>query len=352
MERENGDSKTIGWTCAYTPFALIDAAGFEPFRILPMGEPPDRAGQWLHENLCPHVKVVLDRALADDLPPFAGMVFMTSCDAMRRLSDAWKVVRNDRIHVIDLPADLSESSIRYLAVGFRELAATLEGWGGREVTDENFHRAIVERDTLAAALEALSRRRLEGTLAGGAARLQQIHNVVSSLPVAEALKVAEAALSEPAPEEVRKGVPIYLFGNVMPDPQTLTLLEGCGGQIRGDDLCTGSRWLGKTAAFAGADPYYELAKGLLSRPPCARTVHPGNPSAVAEQVVRQAKGCDARGVVCHTLKFCDPYLARLPSIREKLRDVGLPLLVLEGDCTMRSLGQQRTRIEAFMEMLG
>ena len=30
---------------------------------------------------------------------------------------------------------------------------------------------------------------------------------------------------------------------------------------------------------------------------------------------------------------------------------GLPLLVLEGDCTSRSLGQQTTRIEAFVEML-
>jgi benzoyl-CoA reductase/2-hydroxyglutaryl-CoA dehydratase subunit BcrC/BadD/HgdB len=39
-------------------------------------------------------------------------------------------------------------------------------------------------------------------------------------------------------------------------------------------------------------------------------------------------------------------------VREALREAGLPLLVLEGDCSLRSLGQQRTRIEAFVEMLG
>ncbi|MGO9146767.1 MAG: 2-hydroxyacyl-CoA dehydratase, partial [Desulfomonilia bacterium] len=55
---------------------------------------------------------------------------------------------------------------------------------------------------------------------------------------------------------------------------------------------------------------------------------------------------------CHTAKFCDPYLARLPYIREVFRKEGMPLLVLEGDCTMRSMGQHRTRIEAFIEMLG
>jgi len=54
----------------------------------------------------------------------------------------------------------------------------------------------------------------------------------------------------------------------------------------------------------------------------------------------------------HVVKFCDPYLMRLPGLRDALEATGLPLLVLEGDCTLRSLGQHRTRIEAFSEMLG
>ena len=54
-------SKLIGFTCAYTPLALIEAAGYVPFRVLPMGEPPDQAGSLLHDNLCPHVKRILDR---------------------------------------------------------------------------------------------------------------------------------------------------------------------------------------------------------------------------------------------------------------------------------------------------
>ena len=59
----------------------------------------------------------------------------------------------------------------------------------------------------------------------------------------------------------------------------------------------------------------------------------------------------ARGVIAHVMKFCDPYLGRLPDVRDALRQAGIPLLVLEGDCTLRSLGQYRTRIEAFAEML-
>jgi len=34
-----------------------------------------------------------------------------------------------------------------------------------------------------------------------------------------------------------------------------------------------------------------------------------------------------------------------------MKRAGFPLLLLEGDCTLRSIEQQRTRIEAFVEML-
>jgi benzoyl-CoA reductase/2-hydroxyglutaryl-CoA dehydratase subunit BcrC/BadD/HgdB len=41
----------------------------------------------------------------------------------------------------------------------------------------------------------------------------------------------------------------------------------------------------------------------------------------------------------------------MPMVREEFKKAGMPLLLLEGDCTLRSIGQQRTRIEAFIEML-
>ncbi|RPJ15621.1 MAG: 2-hydroxyacyl-CoA dehydratase, partial [Desulfobacteraceae bacterium] len=70
----------IGFACAYTPLPLIYAAGYTPYRVLPMGDSPDQAGHILHDNLCPHIKKILDRAMSNDLPDLAGMVFMNSCD--------------------------------------------------------------------------------------------------------------------------------------------------------------------------------------------------------------------------------------------------------------------------------
>ena len=53
------NKRIIGFTCAYTPLAIINAA-FMPYRILPTGDCPDQAGRILHDNLCPQVKKILD----------------------------------------------------------------------------------------------------------------------------------------------------------------------------------------------------------------------------------------------------------------------------------------------------
>jgi benzoyl-CoA reductase/2-hydroxyglutaryl-CoA dehydratase subunit BcrC/BadD/HgdB len=99
------------------------------------------------------------------------------------------------------------------------------------------------------------------------------------------------------------------------------------------------------------DLLLQISRSLLTRPPCARTFNPGRPLKMAEDILARTRACGARGVIGQTIKFCDPYLDRLPAVREKLSQAGIPLLLLEGDCSLRSIEQQRTRIEAFIEML-
>ena len=101
--------KKIAYACAYVPLVLIDAAGYIPYRILPISECPDQAGQLLHDNLCPHVKRILDWAIGKDLPDFAGIIFINSCDAMRRVCDAWRRVRPHRVAIIAFPCVYAES---------------------------------------------------------------------------------------------------------------------------------------------------------------------------------------------------------------------------------------------------
>jgi benzoyl-CoA reductase/2-hydroxyglutaryl-CoA dehydratase subunit BcrC/BadD/HgdB len=343
----------IGFTCAYTPLALIDAAGYVPYRILPMGKSPDQAGQILHDNLCPHVKRVLDRAMDNDLPELAGVVLLNSCDAMRRLADAWQKVRpNDRLILIDLPVTADDPAVSYFERELSRLADTLFQWSGRAASQEAMSESIERYNQLALLFGALRERLLNGGVSGGAARLQSLYNMAVTRPLNETYRILKGVMEDlNSAADGNSGVPIFLFGNVLPDPEALGLFESCGARIVDEDLCTGSRVFAPIEVGGSEEILSQLARGLLSRPRCARTLLPMQPGVIAEEVLTRANACQARGVIACTAKFCDPYIARIPGVREVLRKAGLPMLQIEGDCTMRSFGQQRTRIQAFAEML-
>jgi benzoyl-CoA reductase/2-hydroxyglutaryl-CoA dehydratase subunit BcrC/BadD/HgdB len=349
MSRDKG---VIGFACAYTPLPLIRAAGFAPYRILPDVDCPDQAGRLLHDNLCPHVKRVLNRAMSGVLPELKGMVFMNSCDSMRRLYDAWKAVRVDGNAVlVDLPTVSTNSSHGFFHDELEKLSRTLEQWGGATIDDTSLAGSIDLYNRVSALLTELRRKAGRSELKGDSATLQEAYNRASISSPEDGIAFLEAILKEDADiQQGEPGVPVYLFGNMLPEPDAFTLFESCGARIVSDDLCTGSRLF--SAIETGGDyMLLNLARGILERPACARTFSTERPGSLGDDVAAAAKNAGARGVIGYTVKFCDPYIARLPGVRESLRREGIPLLLLEGDCTLRAIGQHKTRIEAFVEMM-
>jgi benzoyl-CoA reductase/2-hydroxyglutaryl-CoA dehydratase subunit BcrC/BadD/HgdB len=343
---------TIGFTCAYTPLAIIDAAGCAPYRLLPTGDWPDQAGRLLHDNICPNVKRLIDRAMSKDLPDMAGVVFINSCDAMRRMADAWRQIRkNENMILLDLPATSDDDAVIFFQSELERLKEALKKWTGKNATDGEILVSVENTNQISRLFADISQRFRNGRIAGDRASLQDLYNQAAMQPVDRTIDQLEKLKNQPDTSTVNTGVPVYLFGNVLPDPEAFSLIESCGAQIADDDFCTGSRMFPNMDITDGEDIVYNLSRALLSKPPCARTFDAKNPLNIAETILNHARAVNARGVIGHTVKFCDPYLERLPVIRDTLKNASMPLLMLEGDCSLRSIGQQKTRIEAFIEML-
>jgi benzoyl-CoA reductase/2-hydroxyglutaryl-CoA dehydratase subunit BcrC/BadD/HgdB len=346
------NSRAIGFTCAYTPIPLIEAAGFRPFRILPMGDSEDRAGQWLHDNICPHVKRVLDRSLDGDLPSdMAGVIIMNSCDAMRRLADAWRRVKpDDPVICVDLPIQCDERSVSFFATQIKEVASWLGELTGSPLADSDILAATQRFNELSDHFSRLQKCMASGGLEGGANRLQSLYNKAATREVAASID--ELAQIECGESSRQGGVPVFVFGNVMPDPEAISLFESCGARIVDEDMCTGSRLFKPVRLEESDDVFTALAKSYLSGDGCARTIDASDPGKAPRDLLERARLAGARGIIGHTVKFCDPYISRMPAIRGFMRAANMPFLLLEGDCTLRSIGQHRTRIEAFIEMIG
>lgn len=348
-------SEKIGFTCAYTPVSLIEAAGFSPFRIFPETTSPDQSGHLLHDNLCPHVKKVLDRALSGDLPDLAGMVFINSCDAMRRLSDAWQAARpNDRVILLDLPSGRTPTDTAFLAGEYERLAATLFEWRGQSVDPETIREKVgavlPEWNRLAASVNEIENTMGREFYPGLAGKLQSVINTAATQGIPDALEASGAVMQE-LPQAQAGPVPVFIFGNLLFDPAVYDLFEAWNMHVTGSDFCTGSRFVTPVDIVPDQNVFRSLASAYLTRTPCARTMDTSVPGSIAGHLLARAQGSNAKGVIGFTVKFCDPYLARIPMIRDTLKEAGLPFLTIEGDCTTGAMGQQQTRIEAFTEML-
>ncbi len=345
-------TKWIGFACSYTPLAVIHAAGFTPYRVLPDDKSPDQAGRILHDNLCPHVKRILDRAAAGNLPELEAMLIMNSCDAMRRLYDAWqKTCPQIPAILVDLPVTSSQNAIDFFRDQLERVTGVLENLGDTGINPERIENSIALYNEMAGYFSQLREKNRRGGMKNGAVVLQGLYNRASVEPPEEMIAELAGLLSEPDENLSSDALPVYLFGNVLTDPAAFSLFESCGARIIAEDMCTGSRLFTEIPLEATGDFLADYAGGLLGRRPCARTFDASEPGLLGRVIVEAAKHNGACGVIGYTVKFCDPYVARLPEIRDALKHEGLPFLFLEGDCTMNTIGQQKTRIEAFIEML-
>ena len=69
-------------------------------------------------NICPYIKAVVDQKITGNLEDFKGMVFVNSCDGMRRLYDAW--IRLDEgkktfNYILDIPKNTDDAAVYYYA---------------------------------------------------------------------------------------------------------------------------------------------------------------------------------------------------------------------------------------------
>lgn len=345
-------NKKIGFTCAYTPVPLIEAAGFTPYRIFPESKAPDQAGHLLHDNLCPHVKKVLDRALAGDLPNLEGMVFINSCDSMRRLADAWREARpDDKIILLDLPSTINSLSLDFLSKEYERLSRTLFKWNDKPFSKKIILEKITKWNLLAVSVKKIEAAMAKDYFPGTASGLQQVINTAATDSTDKAMAMAQKKIK---PEGSAKTglAPVFIFGNLLFDPKVYDLFEEWNVHVTASDFCTTSRFITQIDTKTDDNIFRSLAASYMEQTPCARTMDTTKPGSIAQRIVDRAKENNAKGVIGFTLKFCDPYLARIPMIRQALQKESIPFLMLEGDCTMGSMGQQQTRIEAFTEMLG
>ena len=363
IELQKAGGKVFGTFCVFVPDEIIVACGGAVTGLcggsqfwVPDGE------KVLPSAMCPLIKASLGAHFGKTCPYFSVAdvyVGETTCDGKKK---AYEILGADKqTYVMDMPQMKRPQDIEKWMGEIAAFAAEVERITGRTLTAE----------ALADAIKLINEKRR------ALARVYEARKATNCIPISgkDALLMTQIAffddparcakmankLGDELEQRVADGVSVFPAGTkrilvtgtplAIPNWKLHHIIETSGAAVVCEEMCTGTRYfenLVDESATTLEGQFQALSERYMKNNCACFTPNPGR---VAD-IVRLAKEYQVDGVIDANLKFCTLYDVEKPSVAEALEAEGIPVLGLETDYTDNDAGQLRTRIQAFVEMLG
>jgi benzoyl-CoA reductase/2-hydroxyglutaryl-CoA dehydratase subunit BcrC/BadD/HgdB len=341
----------IGFFCPYVPEELIHAAGALPFRLMGTPVKMSRAQAHLPSNCCHLVKSSLESLLQGELDFLKGIIFSHSCDAMQGLADIWALQKRTPLQFnFMMPSRLdSELSRNFLKSEIERFKNFLDLNVGK-ITPRNLKDSIQLFNGIRKTIRELYHRRPKWNTEISGRNFAQIIRAGNLMDRQRYLELLDDLLNA-LPE--RQGgsenlIPVFLAGNMTHSDSYFSLIEEAGAIVVQDDLCSGARFL-RLMVPEDADPIDGLTDRYFTSFLCPAK-HKGVRAHV-ETLLEDVQKSGAKGVIFLLYKYCETHFFDYPDLKQALESKEIPTLLLEVEDPSYSIGQLKTRIEAFVEML-
>ncbi|HWR09129.1 2-hydroxyacyl-CoA dehydratase [Sporomusa sp.] len=349
--------KSVGYLCTYTPLELINAAGVNQLRLFKMGNTEVVAsGEQITQSVfCDFTKSILG-AFKEGDPLYKALdkvyTFYT-CDCIKKVGEA--------IGDFFSPTDIytlprlreKESSRNYYRTEILNFKEDLERLSGNTVSEEAVREQIKIYNKVRGVLKKISDlRKRENPPIKGKDFLDLIKGYYY-LPPAELLILYQQIYDTLAavPDQGRKPIRLMMAGGIVADGdrRLLELIEDTvGARVVIEDHCTGSRNVSFQISEEG-DPYQALAEGYLDQSPCTRMKPLQERITISGDLAQEYQ---VDGILYVYLKFCPCYGQIKHEFFRHYQKIGIPVLEVPIDYSASDQGQLKTRLEAFIEVLG
>ena len=359
--RKNGQ-KVFGTFCVYVPDEVVIAAdgivtglcGGSQFWV-PDGE------KVLPKSTCPLIKASVGARLGKTCPFFrlADMyVGETTCDGKKK---AWEILGEDvPMHIMDIPQMKRPEDIERWASEIKKFAKVVEELTGNEITVEKLNEAIKtvneKRKAMARVYEA---RKAEKLPISGKDALLMSQIAFFDDPTRCAQMCNK--LADELDKRIEDGVAVFPAGTkrilltgtplAIPNWKLHHIVETSGAAVVCEEMCTGTRYFENLVADDSKtldEAYMALAQRYMKTNCACFTPNTGR----IDDLLRLAKEYKVDGVIDVNLKFCCLYDTEGYNVEKAMKAAGIPVLGIETDYTDTDAEQLKTRVQAFVEMLG
>ena len=136
----------------------------------------------------------------------------------------------------------------------------------------------------------------------------------------------------------------------VPNWKLPSIVETSGAVIVGEESCVGERGTRNLVDDKGdsVDTLMEAIVDRYFKIDCA--IFTPNPDRL-NHIIEMVDTYKADGVIQYGLQFCQPYSMESMPVEKALKSKNIPTLRIETDYSMEDIGQLKTRVEAFVELL-
>jgi benzoyl-CoA reductase subunit C len=352
--QEKTGGRTIGYFCTYVPEEILYAAGVLPVRILGSHEPQDVTEPHIFGMFCPFSRDCLAQGLKGRYNYLNGIMIAQSCLHIRQSYTSWEKhvpTKDGFAYYLNMPHKVqSPRALPFLTAEIELLKEGVEGWVGKKITDDELNKSIdIYNENRRLMKQIYELRKVENPPLTGE---EAMYVTLSSQMVdKEEHNIALRKLLEELPERENKrdiGTRLMILGSEDDDIEFLNMVESVGSTFVIDDHCTGSRYFWNEVDNNG-NILEAIADRYIKRPACP--TKDWEERLRVPHVMHLAKEYEVEGAILIQQKFCDPHELDIPMMQHHFEENDIPTLFLEFDVTV-PIGQFRTRVEAFLEMIG
>ena len=363
VEAQKNGQKVFGTFCTYVPDEVVVACngivtglcGGSQFWV-PDGE------KYLPADMCPLIKASLGARMGRTCPFFRivdEIVGETTCDGKKKM---YEILATDvPMHIMELPQMKRPKDIDAFADEIALFGKNVEEVTGKQLTVENLADAIRIINNRRRALQRVYETRKNPDIIpiSGTDALLMMQIAFFDDPV----RCAEMAgkLADELEQRLADGVSVFPKGTkrilltgtplAIPNWKLHHIIETSGAAIVCEENCTGTKFftnLVDESQITLEGQFHALAERYMKINCACFTPN----TARIDEVLQLARDYQVDGVINTNLKFCTTFKTEAPALEKVLEDNGIPVLDIETDYTDNDAEQLRTRVEAFVEMLG
>ncbi|MGM0378423.1 MAG: double-cubane-cluster-containing anaerobic reductase [Bacillota bacterium] len=361
VQSKEDNKKVVGTFCVYVPDEVINAVGGISVGLcsgsdfwIPDGE------KHLPRNTCPLVKSAVGAKVSGTCPYFQScdmIVGETTCDGKKK---AWEILDDyTNMYVMDLPQMKRKKDYKHWEEEIKEFSNELSKLTDQKLTVENLEESI---DLINKKREVLQKlydfRKMKNLPISGKDALL-ITQIAFYDNIERFIEKTEELIEE-LEKRVEKGISVFkedtprilVTGTPMavPNWKLHHLIETSGGAVVCEETCTGTRYFENLVDNSGvtidekikalSDRYMKINCACFT-PNLGRT----------DDILRLHDEYNADGVIYFSLPFCNTYAIEAKQVIKKLEEKDIPVIHVETDYSMEDVGQLKTRLQAFFEMI-